>query len=429
MIPTPIQSAVRRVRSSRQGALQGALPSAHNPAQVTRLTFRLDRLRAIPTGMLESAGSTFLLLIAVQAYQAGATEKALIAAGGNIGMLLTPLVVQVVERWRITTSRAAAAIALIGAAFFLLSAVLPALPAFVACSVVAVACTQALVPLMTQIYQENYAPHERGRYYSRALVVRVAVSAVFAELAGRFLTDNLDWFPWLLASFALAFAAGAACLARMPSRRLQPSGSTDPLRAVRYVLKDRVFSWTLVVWMLMGFANLMMQPLRVDYLANPRYGLLLDAAEVALLTSVIPSIARLVMGPVWGWLFDRANFFLLRMVLNAGFALGILTFFTGSSALELVAGAVIFGVANSGGDLAWSLWVTKFAPAERVADYMSVHTFLTGVRGVLAPMVSFQLVNVLSLSAMGWLAAGLIAVATLLLAPEVRFGGAPVRRG
>jgi hypothetical protein len=371
--------------------------------------------------MLESAGSTFLLLIAVQAYQAGATEKALIAAGGNIGMLLAPVVVQLVERLRITTTRAAASIALFGALFFLLAGLIPVLPVFVFCCVLATACIQAMVPLMTQVYHDNYASSERGHFYSRTLVIRVAVSAAFAELAGRFLTDNLDWFPWLLVVFAVAFAVSAVFLARIPSKVLHSSGNTDPLRAVRYVAKDRVFTWTLGVWMLMGFANLMMQPLRVEYLANPRYGLMLDAAQIALLTSVIPSIARLVMGPIWGWLFDRVNFFVLRMVLNAGFALGIMTFFTGSGTLGLVAGAVIFGVSNSGGDLAWSLWVTKFAPAERVADYMSVHTFLTGVRGVVAPVVAFQLVNAYSLSAMGWLAAGLIAVATLMLVPEIRF--------
>ena len=396
--------------------------SGLSPARIMQLTFRFDCLRAIPAGMLESAGSTFLLLIAVQAYQAGSTEKALIAAGGNIGMLLTPLVVQSVERFGWSTSRAAASIALLGAAFFIFGAVSPALPIFVFCSVVAVACTQALVPLMTQIYQDNYAPNKRGWYYSRALVIRVAVAAGFAELAGLFLTDDIGWFRWLLVVFGVAFAVSAIFLMRIPSRCLRPSGNTHPLRAVRYVLKDRIFSWTLLVWMLMGFANLMMAPLRVDYLANPRYGLMLDAAEVALLTAVIPSVARLVMGPVWGWLFDRANFFVLRMILNAGFALGILSFFTGGNMLGLVIGAVIFGVSNSGGDLAWSLWVTKFAPADRVADYMSVHTFLTGVRGVAAPMLAFQLVNSLSLSEMGWISVSLILFATLMLVPEIRFG-------
>jgi MFS family permease len=391
-------------------------------ARVTQLTYHYDRLRSIPAGMLESAGSTFLLLIAVQAYQAGATEKALIAAGGNIGMLLTPLVVQTVERCRWTTSRAAAFIAMFGSLCFFAAGMIPLLLAFVICSAAAVACTQALIPLMTQVYQDNYGPRERGRYYSRALVFRVAASAVFAELAGRFLTENMAWFSWLLVVFAAALAVSGFFLIRIPARPLTPSGSTHPLRAVRYVLKDRVFSWTLVVWMLMGFANLMMMPLRVEYLANPSYGLSLNAQQVALLTSVIPSVARLVMGPVWGWLFDRANFFVLRMVLNLGFALGIATFFTGGSTAGLVAGAVIFGVSASGGDLAWSLWVTKFAPAERVADYMSVHTFLTGVRGVVAPMVAFQLVASLSLVGLGWLSAALILVATLMLIPEIRFG-------
>jgi hypothetical protein len=224
-------------------------------SRITHLTFKFDCLRAIPAGMLESAGSTFLLLIVVQAYQAGATEKALIAAGGNVGMLLTPAVVQGVERYGWSTSRAAALISLLGGGFFLVAALAPTLPVFILCSVVAMACTQALVPLMTQIYQDNYAPNERGRYFSRTLVIRGAISAAFAELACRFLTDDIWWFPWLLVAFSGAFILSAFFLNRIPSRCLRPSGSTHPLRAVRYVLKDRVFSWTLVVWMVMGFAN------------------------------------------------------------------------------------------------------------------------------------------------------------------------------
>jgi MFS family permease len=337
-------------------------------------------------------------------------------------MLLTPVVVQSVERFRWRTSHAAAAIAFAGSLFFLIPAIVPSLTVFVVCCVIAVSCTQALIPLLTQVYHNNYPPRIRGQYYARALVIRVAVAALFAELAGRFLTQDIGGFRWLMVAFALAFALAAYFIFRIPSHALIASGSTDPLRAVRYVLKDRLFTWTLMVWMLMGFANLMMMPLRVDYLANPRYGLMLNAQQVALLTSVIPSIARLVMGPFWGWLFDRANFFVLRMVLNVGFALGIATFFTGGSTIGLYAGAVIFGISFSGGDLAWSLWVTKFAPADRVADYMSVHTFLTGVRGVAAPMVAFQLVEQFSLVEMGWISASLIGIATLMLIPEIKSG-------
>jgi hypothetical protein len=197
---------------------------------------------------------------------------------------------------------------------------------------------------------------------------------------------------------------------------------------MRFAKEDRLFRQTLICWMLMGFANLMMLPMRVEYLANRKYGLELDEANIALLIGVIPNMARLAMSQIWGWLFDRMNFFVLRVTLNVGFALGILTFFLSDSFYGLVAGGVIYGISNAGGDVAWGLWVTKFAAPEKVADYMSVHTFFTGVRGVLAPLVAFHVVRSLSLPALGVISAGLIAAASLLLLPEIRFGQ-QIRRG
>ena len=54
-----------------------------------------------------------------------------------------------------------------------------------------------------------------------------------------------------------------------------------------------------------------------------RNGQALTTAQIALLVGVIPNLARLVMSPVWGWLFDHMNFFALRVTLNIGFAIGI----------------------------------------------------------------------------------------------------------
>jgi MFS family permease len=166
----------------------------------------------------------------------------------------------------------------------------------------------------------------------------------------------------------------------------------------------------------------MMIPMRVEMLANPKYGIMLSVAEIAFLTGVVPNTARILLSPLWGWLFDRANFFVLRVVLNLGFAIGILTFFTSTDLTGLIVGAVVFGISNAGGDIAWSLWVTKFAPENRVADYMSVHTFFTGLRGVIAPITAFQLARYLELTTLGWIAAVMIALASALLLPEIPFG-------
>ena len=393
----------------------------------TAQPYRYERWRALASGILESAGSTFLLLIAVRWYHAGAVAKALVAGGGSFGLMLGPWLVSQVESLGWPVAKAASRVAVVGAVGFVVMALVPVLPVFVIGAVIAMAASSAAVPLMTQIYQENYPEARRGKFFSRTFMIRIATAAVFSEIAGRALSGNLDQFRWLLLVFAGAFALTAYSVARVPSRPLNVSGGTHPFRAMRFVRDDKLFRRTLIMWMLMGFANLMILPLRVEYLANPRYGVTWDglpltAAKIALLVGVIPNLARLVMSPIWGMAFDRMNFFVLRIVLNMGFALGMLSFFGGSSLGWLITGAIIYGISNAGGDVAWGLWVTKFAPPDRVADYMSVHTFFTGLRGVIAPVVAFQLVGHWSVSAISWLGAGLIVAATLLLIPEIKFG-------
>jgi hypothetical protein len=389
---------------------------------VTDTTYRFERWRAVANGILETGGTTFLLLIAVKHFQAGATAKALVASGGSVGLVLSPLVVSWVQKrgWR--TARAASRIALVGALSMVTMTLLPRVEVFVVGSVVAMAASSSAIPLLTQIYQDNYPERRRGHFFSRTVMIRIAVAALFSEVAGRALTGHLRYYPGLLLIFAAAFAMGALCLGQYPSRPLAAAEGSHPFQALRFVRDDRLFRQTLICWMLMGFANLMMLPMRVEYLANPRYGLAMGAGEIAFLTGVLPNVARLIMNPLWGWLFDRMNFFVLRVTLNIGFSLGILAFFTSDNLSGLLIGAVVYGISNAGGDVAWGLWVTKFAPPDRVADYMSVHTFFTGIRGVVAPFVAFHLLAVLEIGTLGWISGAMIFIASLLLLPEWKHG-------
>ncbi len=388
----------------------------------TTLTYRLERWRAVVSGILETAGTTFLLLIAVRWFHAGAVAKALVAAGSSVGLLLTPFVVTYVTRRAMTPSVAAYRILTAGALAFAVPLAFDWLPLFVLGSVVGMTSVSAVIPLLTHMYQLNYPAEIRGRLFSRTVMIRILTAAVFAKVAGAYLTGDLSRFRWLLLVFGAAAAVAAVLLRRCPTTPIRDAGGEHPLRALRFVREDPVFRRTLIAWMLMGFANLMMLPLRVEYLAADRYGLRLPADQIALYTAVIPNIARLIVSPVWGWVFDRMNFFGLRVVLNLGFMLGILSFFTTQSVTGLWVGAVVYGVSNAGGDVAWSLWVTKFAPPERVADYMSVHTAFTGLRGVLAPMTAFLLAGWVSLPTLGWLSAGMILAACAVLLPELAAG-------
>lgn len=386
----------------------------------TEITYRYERRRAVANGMLEMAGSTFLLLIAVKYLHSGAIEKALVAGGGSAGLILSPLVVWWVSRKGFSSTKAGANLALIGSITFIIMAVFPVLPVFVVGSVLTMACASSMIPLMTQVYQENYPAEQRGRLFSRTVMIRIATAATFSELAGRGLAYFND-FRWLLLVFSVAFAYVYHCLSKIPSNPLTNSGGSNPFRAMRFVVSDKLFRHTLICWMLMGAANLMMLPLRIEYLANPKYNQALDVKTIALIVGVIPNLVRLVMSPIWGWLFDNINFFALRVLLNTGFALGILSFFTSNSFDGLLLAAIIFGVSSAGGDVAWSLWVTKFAPANHVADYMSVHTFFTGVRGVLAPVVAFHLAAAnVPLRTLAFVCVGMIMLASLLLLLELK---------
>ena len=421
-----------------------------SPARRLQLTYRHERWRCLCTGILETASNTFLLLIAVRHFQAGALAKALVAGGGSLGLLLSPVAVHVTQRLGWPSMRAASWLLRLGCAACLVATACPhdASWLYAPACVLALASTSAIIPLLTQVHQDNYPADQRGRLYSRAFMLRIAAAIGFGFLGGQWLepgpwfqhhwpglTGDIlafpDRFRLLLLGFAVALGVAAWALQRIPSQPLRWQAEAHPLAGLRFLRTDRWFRQALIAWMLMGFANLAMLPMRVEYLGNPRHGLNKTAAEIALLTLVIPNAARLVLNPVWGWLFDRMNFFGLRIVLNLGFALGIATFFTSNTATGLVVAAIVYGISNAGGDVAWGLWVTKFAPPDRVADYMAVHTFTTGIRGVLAPFVAFQVVQRFSPQSMGWVSGAMILVASAILLPEVwswpaRSRGSPV---
>ena len=387
-----------------------------------RQTFLLERWRALGMGVLETANTTFLILIAERWFSSGPAVKSTLQASGSLGLLLTPLVLLWASRRPGGAGKSAARLFLVAALAVLAAAFSPGhnIALYVAGCLTGFVFVAGANPLFATIYETNYRSDRRGDLFSRNVVIRILASVAFAYGAGKLLEYDLSCWRWIMVAYAIALAAGAACLRLSPPVVIETSEGTHPLRAFRHVTSDRVFRWTLVSWMLMGFANLAMLPLRVEYLASPDYDLMLKATTVAMLTSIVPNAARLLFTRIWGRLFDRMNFFTLRILLNTGFMLGTLSFFTGSGMAGLYVGAVLFGISNAGGDVVWSLWVTKVAPPGLVGEYMTVHTFLTGVRGVIAPFAAFYMAAQFGIVATAVSMAVLILLASVVLLRERR---------
>ena len=407
----------------------------------TETTYRFERLRAVASGILETAFTTFLLLIAVQWFEFGATAKASIAAAAALGFMLGPVVVSRVAEIGWTTAQAASRLALGAASCFGLLTVVNDPWFFIGGIIVATTLATAVIPLVTQIYQENYPARRRGKYFSRTAMIRITSAAAFGLLAGWILTtgeptQKLAEYPrWLMLIFSGAFAWAAFCFLRLPAKPLTGAKGTHPFRSLRFVKEDKLFRHILICWMLFGIGNLMLFPLRVEYLANAAnytddYKLGFDPtpARIALILIFIPNAVKLVCSPFWGGLFDRMNFFVLRVILNLFFAVSLVLFFHSTSMTGLCVAAGLFGVANAGGEVAWSLWVTKFAPAKHVADYMSVHVFFNGIRVFLAPFLGFWLIGYMSASSLSLFSAGLIVASSLALLSDYP-SGEKARRG
>jgi MFS family permease len=401
----------------------------------TEITYRFERLRALASGILETAFTTFLLLIAVQWFGFGATAKAGIAAAGALGFMLGPVVVSRVTELGWTTAQASSRLALGAASCFGLLAVVNDRWLFIGGVIVATTLATAVIPLVTQIYQENYPTQRRGKYFSRTAMIRITSAAAFGLFAGWILTNDNDsgklgGYPhWLMLIFAGSFIWASFCFSRLPAQPLTGTKGTHPFRSLRFVKEDKLFRHILICWMLFGIGNLMLFPLRVEYLANASeyagdYRLTFNPtpARIALILVFIPNIVKLVCSPFWGNLFDRMNFFVLRVVLNFFFASSLIIFFNSESMTGLCVAAVLFGIANSGGEVAWSLWVTKFAPAKHVADYMSVHVFFNGIRVFLSPFLGFWLIGFIPASSLSLFSAGIILASSLALLSDYPAG-------
>jgi hypothetical protein len=66
------------------------------------------------------------------------------------------------------------------------------------------------------------------------------------------------------------------------------------------------------------------------------------------------------------------------------------------------------------------------APQSPLSDVKTrINTFFTGLRGIVAPLVAFHLVNRYSMETLGYVNAGLIVLASLVLVREIKAGRSP----
>lgn len=277
------------------------------------------------------------------------------------------------------------------------------------------------------MYRVNYPASHRGAAVGWVKAVS-AVAALTVTLTGYWwftLFPEYYWaLYWLVA--ALMFVS-TLFYARLPLSRKNVFARDDAvlphhafMKGVRVFLTDRRFVFYQFGFALAGFANHMAmvyvaEVLREDVIAQRSIselvipsmrGLLLDTLQfdrqsietliVGLVFAVLPVLFMMTSAPFWGRFLDRTNPMIARAIFNTFQLVAYCLHAYGAMSLQIwpfLAGAVIHAIGNGGGTINWLTGSLYFATNENISLYNAIHVGLTGLRGMLAPVVGFCLLS------------------------------------
>lgn len=390
--------------------------------RVAARTRRFDLWRSGFTGVSEFVVIPIGILLANRYFLAEESPflKAGIPAAHSLGLLMIPLFLPLLARIPVRVTGLLLILSIPVSLSFLAAMMSSSLVFFVSMICLVQVVQAQHIALRLQYYTDNYPAGERGKMMSSALVVNSVGGVLAVVLVGWLLDRNLDLWRWVFVGYALSALAAGVLISRIPSRRLPTHLVQNPLKLIPLLWQDRAYGWMLFSWMLMGLGNLLMIPLRVEYASNPLYGLTLSNQQVMWIALIIPLLTMMVSTRVWGMVFDRLPFVTVRTIINPLFMVGNLIFFMTGTFWWMIFSSVLIGLSMAGANISWNLWVTKYAPPDRTTEYMSLHGFTTGIRGLIAPFMAFYLVGFLAPAMVCWVGSVLIFFSIVVLMPSIR---------
>ncbi len=295
-----------------------------------------------------------------------------------------------------------------------------------------------LVPAQNTIYQKNIRPQRRSAVYGYTMSIGMVVSVTLTFIAGRVLDSNENSYRWILALTGIAGFVSTILLSRIkiqepvvdpPVGRKQISfkdALTDPIkRSLKLMKENKAFAAFERSFSIYGMGYIMMQPIIPIYMVDK---LQLSYTNNFLAKGILSQVGMLFLAPLFGRLHDKMHpfkyigySFALLMLFPILFVLSSL--WAGESVVAVIVVFIaytIFGLAMTGVNMAWNMSSIFFAGNDDAAMYQSVHVTLTGVRGLIAPVLGFILLKGLGIESVFIVAAGFLALASFMSFKDYR---------
>ncbi len=262
-------------------------------------------------------------------------------------------------------------------------------------------CWAGVITLRAAIWRANFPRHVRATITGRIAVTYSLLIAVTAAVTGIAMEFHPQAWRVTLPASALSGLAAAWRYRRFTVRghgRLlrEEAGEGGNARvrltdAVEVLRTDRWYRRYMTTMFIFGSGNLMVIALLVVILTEQ---LGVSRLVQVLVTTTIPLLALAAFTPVWARFLDRVHILDYRARHSWMFVATMALFVPGAIFGQLWLfglGALVMGAAFAGGRLGWNLGHNDFASDGRSTLYMSIHVTLTGIRGLIAPLVGVGL--------------------------------------
>lgn len=293
----------------------------------------------------------------------------------------------------------------------------------------------ALITLRTTMWKANYPDSVRARIAGRLQTLRILLSAITSGLLGLLFNEDPGWYRVVYPA-----AACVGLLSLVPFRRIRMRGERQEIKRFRaHVVQkknnhsdgrisaregvaeafeilrtDRLFARYMLAQFLLGAANFFTDPLLVNVLTKK---LDFDYFSSQGVLYLIPMTALLVSIRYWAPFFDRVGVLRFR-IYNSGCWLASyigITIAMGLIALGgelgmvlgigvMIASRVMTGLGRGGGAIAWTLGHLHFAREHQTELYMGIHVGLTGLRGLVMPLIAWAISAQLGKFGLDWCA-------------------------
>ena len=258
-----------------------------------------------------------------------------------------------------------------------------------------------ILTIRSNIWRANYPRHIRGKVTAKLATISALIMSTSGILVGWIIDWQFDYFRWVFIGFAGLAMFGAyryRCLAvrhqqREIAREIKDENNPSLPKMFFLLRENKDFGKYMLAMFVLGSGNLMfMAPLIVYLNEQTNFAQL----QQILITTAIPLALIPIAVRWWARLLDDNHIFHFRSIHSRGFVSALMVFLTaqlsGINELFFV-GSIIYGVAISGAVIGWNLGHNDFVGKglsdknENPMDYMAVHVTLTGIRGLIMPLV------------------------------------------